>query len=37
MLRALAEQDVPWNVVRVVQVDERVAPLVLADRAAAAS
>ena len=26
MLRALAQQDVPWNAVHVVQVDERVAP-----------
>jgi len=26
MLRALTEQDVPWNAVHVVQVDERVAP-----------
>jgi len=26
MLRALAEEDVPWNAVHVVQVDERVAP-----------
>src|SRR5215831_3175444 len=26
MLRALANEDVPWNAVHVVQVDERVAP-----------
>jgi 6-phosphogluconolactonase len=26
MLRALAEEDLPWNVVEVLQVDERVAP-----------
>ena len=32
MLRALAEQDVPWQGVHVVQVDERVAPAGHADR-----
>jgi 6-phosphogluconolactonase len=32
MLRALAEEDVPWNKVHLVQVDERVAPAGHADR-----
>lgn len=32
MLRELAQQDVPWNAVHVVQVDERVAPAGHADR-----
>ncbi len=32
MLRALAREDVPWNAVHVVQVDERVAPTGDADR-----
>jgi 6-phosphogluconolactonase len=32
MLRELARQDVPWNAVHVVQVDERVAPAGHADR-----
>jgi len=32
MLRALAEQDVPWQGVHVVQVDERVAPAGHPDR-----
>jgi 6-phosphogluconolactonase len=32
MLRALAEEDVPWNNVQLVQVDERVAPAGHADR-----
>jgi 6-phosphogluconolactonase len=32
MLRALAEQDLPWRNVHVVQVDERVAPAGHADR-----
>ena len=32
MLRDLAHEDVPWNAVHVVQVDERVAPLGHADR-----
>ena len=32
MLRVLAEQDVPWEHVHVVQVDERVAPAGHADR-----
>jgi 6-phosphogluconolactonase len=32
MLRALADEDVPWNAVEVVQVDERVAPADHPDR-----
>lgn len=32
MLRDLAEEDVPWNAIHVVQVDERVAPAGDADR-----
>jgi 6-phosphogluconolactonase len=32
MLRELAQEEVPWNAVHVVQVDERVAPLGHADR-----
>ena len=32
MLRALADEDVPWNAAHVVQVDERVAPAGHADR-----
>jgi 6-phosphogluconolactonase/glucosamine-6-phosphate isomerase/deaminase len=32
MLRALAEEDIPWAGVHVVQVDERVAPDGLPDR-----
>jgi 6-phosphogluconolactonase len=32
MLRALAKEDVPWNAVHVVQVDERIAPYGDADR-----
>jgi 6-phosphogluconolactonase len=32
MLRALAQEDVPWNAVHVVQVDERIAPYGDADR-----
>ena len=32
MLRALANEDVPWNVMQVVQVDERVAPTDHPDR-----
>jgi 6-phosphogluconolactonase len=32
MLRALADEDVPWNAVEVVQVDERIAPADHPDR-----
>jgi 6-phosphogluconolactonase len=32
MLRALAQEDVPWNAMQVVQVDERIAPYGDADR-----
>ena len=32
MLRALANEDLPWNTVQIVQVDERVAPAGDTDR-----